>query len=58
MKKFIFGILLNVLVKMVNIYVVFLTNQLTVMKLQKRQKVFSQKLLKQKVFQEVLMKER
>ena len=48
-KKIIVGILLNVLVKMVNIQKVLLTfRKLCVMNLQKPQKVFQQKMLQQK----------
>ena len=48
-KKIIVGILLNVLVKMVNIQKVLLTiRKLCVMNLQKLQKVFQQKMLQQK----------
>ena len=53
-KKVIFGILLNVFVKMVNIQVVILTTQLYVIKLQK-QKILA-KLFQKEVFQQILTK--
>ena len=52
-KKIIYGILLHVVVKTVNIWEVILTIQsLHLIKLQKLQKLYQQKLLQQKVLQQ------